>query len=381
MNDVSPRDRTREQIYRLIRDSSGVTRASLVSATGLSSSTVGYAVSRLIDSGRVAETNVETKGPGTGSGRRATVLTATDSGRTFAGIDFGHSHVRVALALGSPSKTDEINVELDIDHSSAEAMDAAADILATLRQRHGVEEIGTIVAGIPGPIDRHTGLVRSPTILSGWVGLQPADELSRRLGQDVHIENDALLGALGEHLVGAGRGHDDMVYVKASHGMGAGMVLGGKLFRGAMGTSGEIGHTHLSDHTEQCRCGNRGCLEAVVSVPSVMERLRQVSPDITRINGEQPAGVEFARHRILEEAGFTLGRVLADVCNLLNPSCVVIGGELGCSGEAFVDGIRGVLNRYAQPAISQAVEVVPAELCERAEVTGALQLAHQLQLR
>lgn len=371
----SPRNRTREQLFDVIRTRGEVTRAELVALTGMSRSTINQSIGRLFADGRITELDTEPKGPGSGRGRPASRLRAVASGAAVAAVDFGHRHVYVALAdaLGTAIGTEE--VVLDVDLRADDAMDAAAALLDTLRRRHGADVLSAVVAGIPGPLDHDAGLVRSPTILSGWVGLDPAAELQRRIGTAVHVENDAVLGAYGELRCGAGRGYDTFLYVKASHGIGAGIVIGGQPYRGATGLAGEIGHTVLPGQTQLCRCGNRGCLEAVVSAHTVREQIAHTRP------GSDPASVDITgvedaiTRRILDTAGRTLGRVLADFCNLLNPGALIIGGELGSAGGPLVAGAAAAIALHAQPATVAAMDVVPAALGVRAELTGALQFA------
>ncbi|WP_100351173.1 ROK family transcriptional regulator [Luteimicrobium subarcticum] len=371
----SPRTRTRDDLYDLIRTSDGLTRAELVDATGLSRSTVNSAVVRLLDAGRVVESDLEEKGPGSGSGRPATRLRVAPKSSHVAGVDFGHSHIYVALADASGEPVGEQRIELDVDLDAAGAMDVAADLLARLQREHDVERVSQLVAGIPGPLDTLTGLVRSPTILSSWVGLSPADELTRRTGVPVVVENDAVLGAYGELRRGAGRHYEHFLYVKASHGIGASIVIGRAPFRGSTGLAGEIGHTRLPGHTEMCRCGNRGCLEAVLSVETVREQIRHAHPGAAEEDLRVGRVDDPVTRRILDEAGRTLGGVLADLCNLLNPEAVVVGGELGLYGAPLLEGIRAAVDRHAQPATAAALEVVAAELGTSAELVGALQTA------
>lgn len=360
-------------MLRLIRAGQGVTRAELARSTGLSRSAVQAIVSGLLAASQVSELEVEEKGPGTGSGRPGTLLVAI--GDPVAGIDFGHNHLHVAIADSFGRLIGDRRVEIDVDLAAEEAMNTAAELLSTLRAEHDVTRLQAVAAGIPGPVDLASGLVQSPTILSGWVGLSPATELGRRIGVPVRIENDAALGALGELYGGAGRDHRDFLYVKASNGIGASLVLGGDLYRGGTGLAGEIGHTHLGGRTELCRCGNRGCLEAVVSVAAVIDQIAHTHP------GGDPAAVtlqSFAdpiTERILHESGRILGQVVSDLCNLVNPTAVIIGGELGAAGEAFVQGAEQAIRRYAQPATSAALVVRAAELGNRAELHGALALA------
>ncbi len=373
--EVSPRLRTREDLYEIIRGAGELTRSELVDLTGLSRSTVNQAVGRLLVEGRISEGEAATKGPGSGSGRPATKLRVVASGAPVAGIDFGHNHVYVAVAdaLGRPLGDAEARLDVDLDAMTA--MEAAADLLARLRRQHRLTRLAAVVAGIPGPLDLRAGLVRSPTILSSWVGLHPARELSDRLGAKVHVENDAVLGAVGELHRGAGSRLRDFLYVKASHGIGSAIVIDRKPYRGSTGLAGEIGHTHLEGRAELCRCGNRGCLEAAASVATIREQIAHTRPGSDAASIDLAAGGDPIAERILNEAGRTIGRVLADLCNLLNPSALVIGGELGASGTQVIEGIQSSVRRHAQPASVDTLEVLPAALGIRAEITGAVQLA------
>jgi len=212
--------------------------------------------------------------------------------------------------------------------------------------------------------------------MPGWRDLAPADQLAERLGVPVAADNDANLGALAELHRGVARGVGDFVYLKLASGVGAGLVLGGRLYRGATGIAGEIGHVQIAEHGRVCRCGNRGCLETEVSVPRLLEHVqpRQDTPldveQLLALDAADDAGVR----RVLGDAGRTVGRALADLCNSLNPTLLVVGGPLG-SATSLVDGVRASVDRYAQPNAAAAVRVVSAALGERAEITGAVAMA------
>jgi predicted NBD/HSP70 family sugar kinase len=246
-------------------------------------------------------------------------------------------------------------------------------MMRELREEHSLATLSNVVAGIPGPLDSRSGLVKSPTILSGWVQLAPAIELQRLLDVPVRVENDAVLGAYGELNRGAGRPFEDFLYVKASHGIGASVIIGRKTYRGATGLAGEIGHINLPGRTESCRCGNRGCLEAVVSVTEIRHQIAHSHPNSAPIDFR--VDPDEITTRILNEAGRTLGNVLAVLCDLLNPGALIVGGELGEAGHPFIDGVCASIDRRSQPATAAAVEVLPAALGVRAELVGALELA------
>lgn len=374
----SPRNRTREEIFRIIQGGGAVTRAQLVEATGLSRSTVNHAVSRLVADERVREEDPAAKGPGSGSGRPAGVLRCVPRGGSSVALDFGHTHVKVAVVDDTGHMVAQRRADLDVDLCAAEAMDAAADLLGELRGECTVDDLSTVVAGIPGPLDSASRLVRSPTILSSWVGLDPGRELERRLGLRVHVENDAVLGAYGELRCGAGRGYTDFLYVKASHGIGAGMVLNGEPYRGALGFAGEIGHTPLPGYTELCRCGRRGCLEAVVSVASVEAQIAHTHPTPHHDGSSVEPLDDPTTWRILNDAGRILGGVLSVLANLLNPAALIIGGELGATGSPLLEGVAATVHRNAQPAIAASLDILPAQLGKDAEIVGAAAFAATL---
>lgn len=292
------------------------------------------------------------------------------------GIDFGHTHIRVALADTAGAVIAEVEHNLDVDAHALAALDNVTQDVRRLVADAGLEidQVLAVGAGIPGPLDRQRQTVSSPTILSSWIDLNPVEELAGRLGRPVWISNDADMGATGEMLYGAAHGYRDFLYIKASHGIGASLVLDGRCYGGAQGIAGEIGHTQLPGFTNRCRCGNQGCLEAVISVQEVRRQLAhtQLLDDTAQEFGLAEAAATPVGARILAEAGRTVGRVVADGCNWLNPAAIVLGGELGASGRPFLEGFRDSLDRYAQPATAAAVDIVIAHLGLRAEVMGAV---------
>lgn len=228
---------------------------------------------------------------------------------------------------------------------------------------------------VPAPIDRRSARV-DQAVLPGWHELAPADELSRRTGLPVVVDNDANLGAMAEHQHGAGRGATDLLYVKLASGVGAGLVLGGRLHRGSTGLAGEIGHVLAREGGDVCRCGSRGCLETEVSTRHLLALLRPVYGEQLDLPGllALDAEGETAVRRVLTDAGHTAGRVLAGVCTMLNPARVVVGGSLGAS-PTLVAAIRAGVDRYAHPEAAASCDVVSGKFGGRAELMGSLALA------
>jgi predicted NBD/HSP70 family sugar kinase len=294
-----------------------------------------------------------------------------------AGVDVGHGHVRVAVADRLGAVLAEDHAMVDVDAHGAEVLDRTATMVRSLAVRSGLEagELQAVGMCVPAPLDRRSSRIRTG-IMPGWQGLLPGEELERRLGVPVHPDNDANLGALAELHQGSARGRHDVVYLKIASGVGAGIVLGGRLHRGASGIAGEIGHVQVGEDGHVCRCGNRGCVETMVSASRLLELLRPAYGEpltidqVLALDADGDAGVR----RVLSDAGRIIGRAVADLANSLNPELVVVGGTLGRS-PSLVEGLRASIDRYAQPDTAAALEVVPGALRDRSELVGAVALA------
>jgi predicted NBD/HSP70 family sugar kinase len=288
----------------------------------------------------------------------------------------------VAIADLSHTVLAETAQPLDVDHSASEGLRAAVVLVDRLLGQAGAarEEIVGVGMGVPGPIDTATGAVGSSSILPGWVGFDPAVALHETLERPVYVDNDANLGALGEAAWGAGRGHSDVAYIKAATGVGAGLLLGGRLYRGRAGTAGEIGHTTIDENGDVCRCGNRGCLETYVGTPMLLQLLNRshgrelTVRDVLRLATDGDVGCR----RVVADAGRYIGVAVANLCNLLSPELVIVGGDLAAAGDLLLQPLRDAVRRYAIPSAAHAVAVVQGALGERAEVMGALALALRL---
>jgi predicted NBD/HSP70 family sugar kinase/biotin operon repressor len=369
------RERNRVHVLDALRGHGRTSRAELARITGLSRTTVSGLVNDLIDRGLVVEHGAAS---GSQPGRPGVLLSLDPRAGTALAFDFGHSHLRVAIADLASNILAEEELKLDVDHSAHEALDSAADLAEKVLESAGVEWEGVIGAamGLPGPIDDETGVVGSSVILPAWAGLRPVEEIQRRIGLRVTVDNDANLAVLGEARFGAARGARDVIYVKVSSGIGAGMMFGGRLHRGISGSAGEFGHVLVDPDGSICRCGNRGCLETVASAGTVLDLLRPSYGDdlaIADVLARASAG-EIGPRRALLDAGRAVGQALANLCNVTNPERIVIGGELGGPETPLLEGVEDSLARYALPGSLAALAVVGGALGGRAEVLGALSL-------
>jgi predicted NBD/HSP70 family sugar kinase len=373
------RGRNRERVLGALRERGRISQADIARITGLSRTTVHTLVSELKDAGLLRE--VEAGVPDFRGGRPSVLLMLRDSSLAVVGIDFGHSHVGVAVADIGHNVLAERRCDLDVSHDARAALDAAARMVEEVLGEARVARKSVIGAGIgiPGPVDRAQGTAGSATILPGWVGVRIGDEMRERLGMPVEIENDANLGALAELTWGAGRECSNFVYIKVSTGIGAGLVIDGKLLRGASGTAGEIGHTTLDESGAMCYCGNRGCLETVASGPAIIQLVGPLNGEVPTLASivELAIAGELRCHRAIADAGHEIGVAIAGLCNLINPERVIVGGLVSRTGEVLLQPMRESIRRHALLAVAETLDVRPAVFVERAELLGSLALALQ----
>src|SRR3954451_24156754 len=372
------REHNRLRVVDALRRSGTATRGELACLTGLSRTTVATLVADLRARGLVVPPADVAETRQGGRGRPPALLRLDPSAGVALGVDFGHRHVRVAAADLASTVLAESVAPLDVDNDAEHALDTAAELVQTVLSESGVERSRVVAAGmgLPGPYDRGRHVVSSSSILPGWVGLDARAELARRIEVEVEVDNDANLGALGELTSGAARVLADVVYVKISTGIGAGLILGGTLQRGATGIAGELGHVQVRAEGIACNCGGRGCLQTVASTAALLAAARAAhGPELTlgRLI-ELVRDGDFGSRRMVGEAGRAVGGVLADLCNHVNPEAIVVGGDLSGAGEPLLAVIREGIDRRALPSAAEAVAVRAAELGERAEVLGALAL-------
>jgi predicted NBD/HSP70 family sugar kinase len=200
--------------------------------------------------------------------------------------------------------------------------------------------------------------------------------MSQRLGLPVYMDNDANLGALAEVTFGAGVGAEVMLYVLLSVGVGLGIAIRGKVFRGSGGIAGELGHVVTDDMGPLCRCGNRGCLEAQVSVNTLRDAMRPGHGPISVREFLQLAeSGNVGAGRIIADAATLVGRQVGDLCNYFNPDLILVGGELSAGGDLRLDPLRTSMRRFAIARACENVRVELGALGDKAELYGAMLLA------
>ncbi|MFC5185060.1 ROK family transcriptional regulator [Actinomadura harenae] len=356
-----------------------LTRAELIERTGLSRSSVSGAVGELLSAGLVAEHNVEPASEGRRPGRPVAGLSLTRAAGLVAAVEFGRGHMTVAVADLSLRVLTENTVAIDVAGGKDAALRAAEEqILSALAEAPEPQALVAVGMGLPAPILAADESVVSGPVLPGWAGSRPAAELGARLGLPVAVDNDANLGALAEARLGAGRGARDMLYLRVSSGIGAGLVLDGRVHRGMRGVAGEIGHIPVAGAAgtgRTCRCGGLRCLETLASTTAILEALEPSFGPLTASRLVSLADSESIVRRVLTDAGRAIGTVVGDLANTLDPALIVLGGPLTGAARPLLTGLRESLDRRTQPGVGDAVRLAPGALGDRAGVLGALILA------
>jgi predicted NBD/HSP70 family sugar kinase len=374
-------------VLRRVAEHGPRSRATLALETGLNKSTVSSLVAELIDAGLLRDAP-EDERPGT-VGRPPQSVELDPDGPFVLGLEIGVDYV-AAWATDLAGTVRHRSFAAHENRSAApEAVLGALAAEADAALGGGRDPILATLA-VPGLVDPEGTLVVAPNL--GWSDVPVADLLCEALedpGFPVRIENEANLGAVAELAEGAGRGLQDFVYVSGEVGIGAGVVLGGELFRGASGFAGEFGHLTIDPFGPPCGCGGRGCLERLAGQDAL---LRMAGWDARRRGAgarpEWPGSMlaESARHghaktlEALSQVGHTLGIAIASLTNLLDPQAVLLGGYLAPLGDWLRVPIEAELQGRALAARRARCRVIPASLGGEAVVRGAAALSRRIAL-
>jgi len=305
------------------------------------------------------------------------------------GIDVGGTNIKIALVNSNGeilySSSIPTRSEMGYEYTVNNMKQAISTLLKeTNSQKNDIEGIGF---GFPGQVDYKTGIVKNLPNIPGWVNVPIAEIIEKEFGITTKIDNDVRCAALGELKYGAGKGCENLICITVGTGIGSGIILNGKLVRGASNAAGEIGHIKLfSNGDKLCGCGDYGCLEAYVSGPSIVEMANdylkggkstkyremadggEITPYIVAQAAQQGDGVA---KRIYTIMGEYLGTGLASVVNLLNPERIIIGGGVAGCGDLLIAPLKETLLKRAMPISAQAVEIVAANLGNNAGVIGS----------
>ncbi len=310
-------------------------------------------------------------------------------GRAVIGVDLGGTNLRTALLT---TDGDILELYKEATHAS-EGWEKVVLRIANniIRQQEAAVKRGMDVqvvgVGAPGVIQMNTGIVVKSPNFPDWNNLPLKETLEHRLKLPVFIENDANAAALGEQWRGAAKGIDSMLLLTLGTGVGGGIVLNKKIWHGADGMAGEIGHLTLIPDGRLCTCGNNGCLEMYASARGIVQSYQEAAggslsaDDLHAMTSEKvyqmaQAGDRTAR-RVLKEAGRMLGIALAGLVNIFNPEMIVLGGRIKDAWPLFIDSVREEVLRRAFLVPAQRARIVPSLLGDDAGMVGAAAAALQ----
>jgi len=241
-------------------------------------------------------------------------------------------------------------------------------------------EIDAIGIGCGGPLDADSGILLAPPHLPGWRDVPVTSLAAREYGVPATLENDATAAAAGEHRWGAGSGTRNMVYLTLSTGVGGGVVIDGRLYRGASGNGGELGHVTVDWRGRPCRgCGRRGCLEAYVSGTSIAERAQEAGLEVSTAE-EVTSAARTGDPRavaVWEETLAALACGVISIVNLFEPELVVIGGGVSRAGEQLLAPLRERVRAGAMRPAGEAVRIVRSALGDHVGVVGAAAIVYE----
>jgi len=375
------------RVLKLIRSGEANSRPELGRKSGLGRSVITQRVAELIDSGLVSDDRL---GPSVGGRAPRAVRFRADAGLLLV-AELGATSTSVGLADLGGQMLRHYEEPSDIADGPAVILgrieELFDELVASLPQ--GRSAVWGVGVGVPGPVEFATGRPVSPPIMPGWDGYDIRSRLAARYGAPVWVDNDVNLMALGELRSGLGRGERDLIYVKVGTGIGAGLISGGLLHRGAQGCAGDIGHVAV-DRQVVCRCGNTGCLEAAAGGAALARDaaaaaesggspyLRELAGDGRGLTARDVSdGAEHgdaACHALLSQAGTLIGQTVAHLVNFFNPSLIVIGGGVADSGDLFLAAIRQTVYHRSLPLATRDLRITRSPLSNFAGLSGAASL-------
>jgi predicted NBD/HSP70 family sugar kinase len=367
------------EVLGLFRAQPSLTRADVMLQTGLSRSTVNQrldallAAALVVPSGEGSPTGGRPAGRFVFNGDRGVLLVA----------DIGATGMRTALCNLRGEVSAEIERPIDVAAGPQTVLTAADEMFTRLLAGAGrtPAEVHGIGIDVPGPVDFGSGQVVSPPIMSGWDRFEIPGWFAGRYDCPVLVDKDVNAMAFGEQRSAYPQVRQ-LLMLKAGTGIGAGMIIGGEVYRGADGAAGDIGHIQVTvpdaDVEPLCRCGNTGCVEAYAGGWALVRDLRAAGYDVTTVDDAVTLirTGDVTAVRLARRAGRILGHAIADSVSLFNPRVIVIGGQLARIEEQLFAGIREMVYRRSLPLATRNLQIVATTLDTRAGLVGlALLLA------
>lgn len=377
------------RLLDLLRDHGPQSRVELGDRLGLPRARLAGEVDDLVQAGLVRDA-----GPSPSRGGRPSTLVQLDPYTRYAAIDLGATSIDVEVTDGRLDPIAGYSEEADISVGPMVIIDRIGEVLAKLGGDGAFSKLTALGIGLPGPVSVRDGMPVSPPIMPGWHRFPLRAALEIQHSCPVMVDNDVNIMSIGEAYRGIARSAGNFLFVKVGTGIGCGIQLGGKVYRGADGCAGDIGHIQVDPRGPLCFCGNSGCLEACFSGAALSRdavaaarsgnsaflaaRLESIGSVTAKDVADGAVQGDQTCIRLVREGGKRLGEVLAGMVSFINPSMIVIGGGLAGLGNLLLAEVRSVVYKRSLPLATGNLPVVLSELGARAGVTGAAVLASDL---
>ncbi|MBN2102425.1 ROK family glucokinase [bacterium] len=305
----------------------------------------------------------------------------------FIGVDLGGTNIKAGSVSDQGKVLKEMSISTEADKGQAHVLGRIIQVIQDVAEG---SEIGGVGIGIPGQINVERGICYFAPNLPGWKDVSVTPVIKKKLGCPVVLDNDANVAALGEFAYGAGQGSQHLLMVTLGTGVGGGLVLNGRIFRGFRDLAGEFGHITVDCNGHTCSCGRKGCIEEYASIRGIVRMVREaldagVESSLRGVEKLTPREIyhdavngDTLAIEAFQRAGDYLGIALADVANLLNIERVVVGGGIANAGNFILEAARARVQKDALPEAAESVEIVKAQLGNSAGLVGAAYLARSI---
>lgn len=311
--------------------------------------------------------------------------------RFFVGIDLGGTNIKGGVTDAQGEVKFFKSIETEGEKGRDHVLDRIAMLADMVREGAGLakDQVAGVGIGSPGPLDTKRGIIYEAPNLPGWENLALAEEVARRCGYKVFIENDANAAALAEAVAGAGKGTDCMLMLTLGTGIGGGIVIGGRVWHGADDIAAELGHVSIHYDGVLCNCGVKGCVEAYASATAVVRRVREAleAGETSSLSGaseitcaavfEAAAAGDALARRIVDETITYLATAIGSLINIFNPDMVVLFGGMTNAGDQLFVPLRQEVARRCFPVGARRCKIVRSELGDHAGVVGAAMTVKQ----
>lgn len=370
MEDVQIQNRS--TVLQILRSRKRISRREIASLSGLTPSTITYIIRDLLEKGLVVET-----GQFAGQkGRRAIALEINPDSCFVVGVRLARNYTVCGLFNLEARLLYSERVEIESLGNVDNVMTAMKDMIRSTLEKGGVaDKVIAIGIAAPGPLSVREGKITFVSNFPGWRNIPIREIIQNEFNIKTVIQHDAHAAALAEKWFGVGQEADNLVYVAAGRGVGAGIIINGRIYYGSSGMAGEIGHTTVDYHGPQCECGNQGCLELYCSSTALVRKAQSVvrdggqetvlsraSPLTLRAMFEAVKQGDEVAVNLVKEAATYMGYGVVNLINNFNPDMVILGDEMSEAGEIWVNTVKEVALPRLLPEVASQVRIEGASL-------------------